>query len=426
MSSFSPEYIADKMEYVSGDVITADDFNTIINKLVHQGNNSEEWLEYLDTIGIPAAIADITGEDIQEYIQQAVEEEIQQLTEDSKSRTNGVWTKKSVCFIDMAGGYDGDNPVCNYCIPAQTTTPPLNPVYSTYSGSSITSMTAEQRASDGSSLATWVQSKAPNDGVGKYIVTTANMPLDKTYLVSNYLGALYNYSGVNLPTVYDVLNDINNIPVIDCTASTSAVNTVLSNMNLDSFIVIKYSSNNTDIDDVIDAIAETVDIYTLRDYITKLTRSFANGTYVYKSYNTKGRLFTYDNVYDGAERICIETLAGTFSSITPYDCLTRDDLHYYTSTDNGFKVTKSDGTVLFTYDAPTVIIDNTLVGNSESTQGAGYPVVVPSVSSSSGSAASSKAVRGITMDSNSITIQGNSVITAVGYDTLTGTLVIDF
>lgn len=87
MSSFSPEYIADKMEYVSGDVITADDFNTIINKLVHQGNNSEEWLEYLDTIGIPAAIADITGEDIQEYIQQAVEEEIQQLTADSKSRT---------------------------------------------------------------------------------------------------------------------------------------------------------------------------------------------------------------------------------------------------------------------------------------------------------------------------------------------------
>lgn len=422
MSSFSPEYIADKMEYVSGDVITADDFNTIINKLVHQGNNSEEWLEYLDTIGIPAAIADITGEDIQEYIQQAVEEEIQQLTADSKSRTNGVWTKKSVCFIDMAGAYTGSNPVCNYCIPSQTDTPPLNPVYSTYAGSAITSMTAEQRASDGGSLSTWVQSKAPSTGVGKYIVTTANTALDKTYLVGNYLGVLYNYSGVTLPTVYDVLNDINNIPMIDCTASTGVVEDVLDAMTLDSFVVIKYSSNNTDIDEVIASIAETVDVYTLRDYITKLTRSFANGTYVYKSYNTKGRLLTYDNVYDGAERICIETLAGTFSSITPYSCLTQDDLHYYTATENGFEVTKSDGTILFTYTAPTITVDDTLVGNTTIPDELAHPIVV--ASSRSGESAPSYIADNVSATNDSLWINGKKVPVVWNYSSATGVLIL--
>lgn len=425
MSSFSPEYIADKMEYVSGDIITADDFNTIINKLVHQGNNSEEWLEYLDTIGIPAAIADITGEDIQEYIQQAVEEEIQQLTEDSKSRTNGVWSKKSVCFIDMDGNYTGDNPISNYCVPASTIDAPSNPVYSTYAGSAITSMTAEQRASDANSLSNWIINKADDNSVGKYIVTDASNKLDKSYIVANYLGVLYKHTDLSsLPTIYDALNDINMIPSIDCTSGSAAINSVLDNATLDSFVIIRYKSSNTDIDTVITTLNNTFDVYCLRDYITKITRSFANGTYVYKSYNTEGRLLNADNVYDGAERICIETLAGTFSSITPYDCLTRDDLHYYTAITNGFKVTKSDGTVLFTYTAPTIDIDNTLVGNSEGTQGTYYPVVVANVSSSSDSTASSKAMRGITMDTGSIKIDGNSVITSVAYNT--GTLVIRF
>lgn len=425
MSSFSPEYIADKMEYVSGDIITADDFNTIINKLVHQGNNSEEWLEYLDTIGIPAAIADITGEDIQEYIQQAVEEEIQQLTEDSKSRTNGVWSKKSVCFIDMDGNYTGDNPISNYCVPASTIDAPSNPVYSTYAGSAITSMTAEQRASDANSLSNWITNKADDNSVGKYIVTDASNKLDKSYIVANYLGVLYKHTNLSsLPTIYDALNDINMLPSIDCTSGITAINDVLDNVTLDSFVIIRYKSSNTDIDTVITTLNNTFDVYCLRDYITKITRSFANGTYVYKSYNTEGRLLNADNVYDGAERICIETLAGTFSSITPYDCLTRDDLHYYTAITNGFKVTKSDGTVLFTYTAPTIDIDNTLVGNSEGTQGTYYPVVVANVSSSSDSTASSKAMRGITMDTGSIKIDGNSVITSVAYNT--GTLVIRF
>ena len=80
MDSWIPNYIRKNIQYRPHEVLTAKEFNALLNLLITQGDYNSSWLEYLHKEGIPNAIADLNAEQIAKALEGAVAAEMEALT----------------------------------------------------------------------------------------------------------------------------------------------------------------------------------------------------------------------------------------------------------------------------------------------------------------------------------------------------------
>lgn len=97
-----PKFIHKESEYKSQQIVTADDYNAYLNLLIAQGDYNSEWLNWLTTEGIIEQLTDISGEDIQQAIIDAAQDQIDQLVSDSKNKTSAHLNTPVFTFLDSS------------------------------------------------------------------------------------------------------------------------------------------------------------------------------------------------------------------------------------------------------------------------------------------------------------------------------------
>ena len=83
-----PNYIRRDINYKPRDILTAQEYNAILNLLISQGDYNSSWLEYLQNDAIPEAISEIGEEEIEEVLTQAVREAIDELAASVVNKTS--------------------------------------------------------------------------------------------------------------------------------------------------------------------------------------------------------------------------------------------------------------------------------------------------------------------------------------------------
>ena len=102
-----PNFIRRTMEYRPNDILTAQEYNAILNLLITQGDYNSEWLEYLQNDAIPEAIQDLSAEAIAAAISQAVRDEIAALTASVTSKTSAQLNEPAITILNIGAQYSG-------------------------------------------------------------------------------------------------------------------------------------------------------------------------------------------------------------------------------------------------------------------------------------------------------------------------------
>lgn len=429
MSTYSPEYISQVMSFVSGDTVTADEFNTILNKVIHQGDHNSEWLNYLDKVGIPAAVAEITVGDIQEYIEDTVDEEIQALTVGSASRTTGFTTSKDLVIINTGTAVDADDFVGINNKWIANTTAPDNPICAGYSGSDIVNMTSENRATDCASARAAISNLGTPAFSAIYQSRTATSGIDKDYLVGNL--ACYLYKAANFKTYSAVYADNHTghemqFPVVEFNDTTSIV-TALSNVSIDTCPIVAAplgELTSAELATLRTAITTLgFNIITVQQFLVKWLNNLYNGTNVYATALSAGRQQVYSNVLTAKTRFCVDKADGTAALFDYTDILklSEDELTF-TNVNGSLVVTDAAGNTKITYTPTEAVIDNTLVGTYTTTSE--LPVLVAAAGNQSTSTGSSYTNNTVKVGNGTLKINNKNVPFVQSYDSTTGTLVL--
>lgn len=102
-----PNFIRRTMDYHPNDILTAQEYNAILNLLITQGDYNSEWLEYLQNDAIPEAIQDLSAEAIAAAISQAVRDEIGALTASVTSKTSAQLNEPAITILNIGAQYSG-------------------------------------------------------------------------------------------------------------------------------------------------------------------------------------------------------------------------------------------------------------------------------------------------------------------------------
>lgn len=99
-SKWTPSYIKRNINYRPKDVLTAQEYNAILNLLITQGDYNSSWIEYLQNDAIPEAIAEIGMEAIEAALTEAVREEIDSLAHEVTSKTSVQLNNPAVTILN--------------------------------------------------------------------------------------------------------------------------------------------------------------------------------------------------------------------------------------------------------------------------------------------------------------------------------------
>lgn len=102
-----PNYIRQNMQYKPKDILTAQDYNAILNLLITQGDYNSEWLEYLQTEGVPEMILDIGMEQIQLVLTAAVRAEIDSLAASVVNKTSRQLNEPNITILNIGQQISG-------------------------------------------------------------------------------------------------------------------------------------------------------------------------------------------------------------------------------------------------------------------------------------------------------------------------------
>lgn len=416
MSNYKPEYISQVMSYVSGDVVTADELNTILNKLIHQGDNNSAWLQYLETQGIPAAVAELTTGDVETFIENTVTSQIAALTAGAASKTNGFKKKARVGLINLNPQYSSTGWAnCKQMNATGVSAITDDHIISTgYSGSDIINMTSAYRASD------CANGRAALATGGSYIVYQSKLldaPVDISYLKDNVSYYLYKDSDLTATDywAFTTCKPKAQYPVYEA-SSLEEFKTAVDAEAVDpnKFIIIAYSvDDSTDRAEAmdyltskgVDGVAADTFIFDFEGVVNGTTPEVYVDIHRYGTYDSTDNLVHYDQPWLFLKH------SGTGAQVTKFSpadimLLSKDKLTF-TQEDNTFTVASADGTgTNFTYIPTTPTPDDTKVGITALTSDT-YPVVCGSTSGTEGATGSSKTNNTITM--------GNKYIKAGSY-----------
>lgn len=102
-----PNFIKRTIQYNAKDVLTAQEYNAILNLLITQGDYNSSWLEYLQNDAIPEAIREIGIEEIEEVLTTVVEEEIAALAASTVNKTSEQLNNPMVTILNTGIQWDG-------------------------------------------------------------------------------------------------------------------------------------------------------------------------------------------------------------------------------------------------------------------------------------------------------------------------------
>lgn len=102
MADWIPNYIRKNINYQAHEILTAKEFNALLNLLITQGDYNSAWLEYLQTEGIPDAIAQLSIDEIREALTQAVAEELAALAASVVNKTSAHLNTPVFSFVDLS------------------------------------------------------------------------------------------------------------------------------------------------------------------------------------------------------------------------------------------------------------------------------------------------------------------------------------
>ena len=102
-----PNYIKKDMHYNPRDILTAQEYNAILNLIITQGDYNSSWLEYLQNEGIPDAIRDLSIEQITEAITVTVREELAALSAQVNNKTSEQLNNPMVTILNTGIGISG-------------------------------------------------------------------------------------------------------------------------------------------------------------------------------------------------------------------------------------------------------------------------------------------------------------------------------
>lgn len=99
-TTWIPKFIKKIFEYKALELITPEEFNSILNLLVAQGDYNAAWLDYLTTVGIPDALVNLNKEVIAQAITETVQEAIAALSASVTNKTSAKLQQPMFVFID--------------------------------------------------------------------------------------------------------------------------------------------------------------------------------------------------------------------------------------------------------------------------------------------------------------------------------------
>ena len=102
-----PNFIRKSMNYKPNEILTAQEYNAILNLLITQGDYNSEWLQYLQNDAIPEALQDLSAEAIAEAIGQAVQHEIAALTASVTNKTSAQLNNPAITILNVGLQYEG-------------------------------------------------------------------------------------------------------------------------------------------------------------------------------------------------------------------------------------------------------------------------------------------------------------------------------
>ena len=100
MKQWIPKLIQKNLAYKSQEVVTAADYNAILNLLITQGDYNSEWLEWLTHDGFTEFFKDLNGEDIKQMVVQAAGEQLATLAAASANKTSAYLNNPTFTFLD--------------------------------------------------------------------------------------------------------------------------------------------------------------------------------------------------------------------------------------------------------------------------------------------------------------------------------------
>lgn len=101
-TTWIPKFIKKVFEYKSLELVTPEEFNSILNLLVSQGDYNASWLDYLSTTGIPDALVNLNQEVIAQAITETVQEAIASMAASVTNKTSAKLQQPTFVFIDEA------------------------------------------------------------------------------------------------------------------------------------------------------------------------------------------------------------------------------------------------------------------------------------------------------------------------------------
>lgn len=99
---FIPNFIRKNVQYKAHEILTAKEFNALLNLIITQGDYNSSWLEYLQNDGIPNAIADLSADQIEKALTAAVEAELSALASSVVNKTSATLNNPMFSFIDLS------------------------------------------------------------------------------------------------------------------------------------------------------------------------------------------------------------------------------------------------------------------------------------------------------------------------------------
>ena len=104
---FVPNYIRRIIDYKTKDILTAQEYNAILNLIITQGDYNSKWLEYLQNHGIPDAIAEMSAEAVAEAITTAVRQELEALSISVRNKTSRQLDNPAITILNIGQNYTG-------------------------------------------------------------------------------------------------------------------------------------------------------------------------------------------------------------------------------------------------------------------------------------------------------------------------------
>ena len=282
-----PNYIRRNINYHPKDILTAQEYNAILNLIIAQGDYNSEWLEYLQNDAIPEAIADLSAEAIAQAITVAVQNEIAALTAAVATKTSRQLNNPAITIMNIGSQYSGiadfktlldtKSLKATYAIPVnlvgQTAYPTVAQLTALKTagndivayGTDGTALTAANASTVVSVCKTFATTNGFNDKV--FIYPTGNSIEDVQHAVANEFDFAANVLNVDMlnPTDYPFNageDTLFNLPIIkwDNTVDVQDIKDYIDDIVLNNYYMILQV--NTDLSSY-----DPVDFEVILDYI---------------------------------------------------------------------------------------------------------------------------------------------------------------